>query len=55
MLGQKLYIGGIQLSIIKLAIRRGRGPSKYKRMRTGGRRLCQCERSQTFFNIVPYP
>ena len=55
MLGQKLYIGGIQLSIIKLAIRRGRGPSKCKRMRTGGRRLCQCERSQIFFNIVPYP
>ena len=55
MLGQKLYIGGIQLSIIKLAIRRGRGPSKCKRMRTGGRRLCQYERSQIFFNIVPCP
>ena len=49
MLGQKLYIGGIQLSIIKLAIRRGRGQSKCERMRTGGRKLCQCGRSQIFF------
>ena len=49
MLGQKLYIGGFQLSIIKLAIRRGRGSSKCERMPAGGRRLCQCERSQIFF------